>query len=125
MDIYSRIFNITELNFFGCMSRLHVDSIRKTYHEKKILQDIFLSCEVGEIVGLLGRNGTGKSTLLQIIFGVLSADFSFVRFGEKVMKTQWDRKNIIAYLPQYSFLPKNIKIAQLAKLFCNKNHQNS
>lgn len=107
------------------MSRLHVDSIRKTYHEKKILRDIFLSCEDGEIVGLLGRNGTGKSTLLQIIFGVVSADFSFVRFGEKVMKTQWDRKNIIAYLPQYSFLPKNIKIAQLAKLFCNKNHRNS
>jgi len=107
------------------MSRLHVDSVTKTFHEKKILQDIFLSCDVGEIVGLLGRNGTGKSTLLKIIFGVVPADYSFIRFGEKVMKTQWDRKNNIAYLPQYSFLPKNIKIAQLAKLFCKENHQNS
>lgn len=107
------------------MSRLHVDSVRKSFQGKKILQDIFLSCDVGEIVGLLGRNGSGKSTLLQIIFGSVSADYSFVRFGENVMKSQRDRKNQIAYLPQHSFLPKNIKIKKLAKIFCNENYKKS
>ncbi|WP_435523244.1 ATP-binding cassette domain-containing protein [Chryseobacterium indoltheticum] len=53
------------------MSKLHIDSITKSFGEKDILKDIYLSCETGTISGLLGRNGSGKSTLLQIIFGTI------------------------------------------------------
>lgn len=51
------------------MSLLHIDSITKTYGEKRILQDIYIRSETGNITGILGRNGSGKSTLLNIISG--------------------------------------------------------
>ncbi|MCS3532718.1 ATP-binding cassette domain-containing protein [Chryseobacterium sp. JUb7] len=104
------------------MNRLHVDSISKSFGDKKILQDIYLSCDTGKIVGLLGRNGAGKSTLLKMIFGTVKGDSQFIRINDKVLQHQMDRKGKIAYLPQYSFIPKGVKIKNLIYLFCNKEN---
>ncbi|WP_439479815.1 ATP-binding cassette domain-containing protein [Chryseobacterium aquaticum] len=101
------------------MSKIHIDSVTKSFGEKKVLQDIFLGCETGEIVGILGRNGSGKSTLFQIIFGTLKGENQFIKFNEIILKNQFDCKNRISYLPQNSFLPKNIKIKKLIELFCD------
>lgn len=104
------------------MSKLHIDSVTKSFNEKKILRDIYIGCETGKIIGLLGRNGTGKSTLLQIIFGTEKGDSQFIRVDDKVLQNQMDRKGRIAYLPQHSFLPRGIKIKKLISLFCNKEN---
>ncbi|SHM26070.1 ATP-binding cassette domain-containing protein [Chryseobacterium polytrichastri] len=106
------------------MSKLHVDSITKSFGDKKILQDVYLSCETGKVVGLFGSNGVGKSTLFQIIFGTLKGENQFIKFNTSILQNQWDRKNKISYLPQYSFLPKNSKIKNLINLFCNKENSN-
>ena len=102
------------------MSRLQIDSITKSFGNKIILRDIYLSLETGKTAGLLGRNGSGKSTLFQIIFGSLKGETQYIKFNEKVLQKQSDRKNRIAYLPQHSFLPKNVKIKNLIQLFCDK-----
>lgn len=101
------------------MSKLHIDSITKSYGSKKILQDIYLICETGQIVALLGKIGSGKSTLLQIIFGTVKGDTQFIKFNDKVLVKQSDRRQKIAYLPQQPMFPKNYKIKNLIPLFCN------
>lgn len=103
------------------MSKLHVDSVRKSFKEKMLLSDIYLSCEQGEIVGLLGRNGSGKSTLLKIIFGVEPAENKFIRIENKVLRTVSDSRNLINYLPQSNFLHENLKVRILIKLFLPGN----
>ena len=102
--------------------KLQIESIRKSFGSQTILQDVYLSCEKGEIVALLGRNGTGKSTIFKIAFGLMYAESSFVRIGDKVMQNQFDRKGKLAYLSQNPFLPRNIKIKKLISLFCNKEN---
>jgi len=104
------------------MSRLHIDSITKSYNDKVILSDVFLSCEKGEIMGLIGRNGTGKSTLLKIVFGTEKAESKFVRIGEKLIRNVSEGRNLINYLPQDNFLPNNVKISTLIKLFLSKEN---
>ncbi|MBM7421361.1 MULTISPECIES: ATP-binding cassette domain-containing protein [Chryseobacterium] len=104
------------------MSTLHIDSITISFGEKDILKDIYLSCETGNISGLLGRNGSGKSTLFQIIFGSIKGDTQYIKLNNTILQNQFDRKNRIAYLPQHSFLPKNIKIRKLIDLFCDKEN---
>lgn len=89
---------------------------------KKILGGIYLGVETGEIVGLLGRNGSGKSTLLKIISGNETAQTSYLKIGEKIIQNQWQRKGLIAYLPQYSFLPKNIRTEKLIPIFCSEEN---
>lgn len=105
------------------MSNLYVDSITKSFGEKEILKDIFLRMETGKIAGILGRNGCGKSTLLQIIFGTIKGENQFITYNNKILRNQSDRKNKIAYLPQHSFLPKNIKIKNLVCLFCDEKNR--
>lgn len=102
------------------MSTLYVDSITKSFDKKEILKDIYLRLETGKIAGILGRNGCGKSTLFQIIFGTVKGKTQFIKFNDEILNTQSDRKNRIAFLPQHPFLPKNIKIKNLIHLFCNK-----
>ena len=104
------------------MNKLHVDSIRQTYGNRQILTDVFISCEKGEIVGLLGRNGVGKSTLLEIIFGSVKADNKFIKIDNKYIKGILDNQNLIKYLPQKNFLPNHIKISTIIKLFCDKKN---
>jgi len=105
------------------MNTLHIDSIYKSYDNKKILSDIYLTCKKGEIVGLIGRNGSGKSTLLKIIFGVEKCENKFVQIGDKVISNIANGRTLINYLPQENFLPNNIKIKSLINLFLPKGNR--
>lgn len=105
------------------MSRLFVDSITKSYNNKVILSDVFLSCEIGEVKGLIGRNGCGKSTLLKIIFGVESAENKFVKIDGKLIKNTADCKGLVSYLPQNHFLPNGIKVGRIINLFLQKKYR--
>lgn len=98
-------------------SLLEIDSVIKTFDRWQILTDIYLRCETGEIIGLIGRNGTGKSTLLKIVFGTLSAERKFVRINNKVLTNPYLAKNEICYLPQNDFIPSHLKVSKAAKLY--------
>ena len=86
-------------------SVLEVDSVQKQYDGKIILSDVYLKCETNNIIGVLGRNGSGKSTLLKIIFGIVIADFKFVRIDGEVKSKTSELLHQISYLPQENFIP--------------------
>jgi ABC-2 type transport system ATP-binding protein len=48
--------------------------LSKTYHGRKVLDQVSISCAAGEICGLLGANGAGKTTLFKILFGLVTPD---------------------------------------------------
>jgi lipopolysaccharide export system ATP-binding protein len=103
---------------------LKVDSVQLEFDSRKILQDVWLNCNVGEVVGILGRNGSGKSCLLRIIFGSLSAQYRYVSIDDQFI-TKGYINNHIAYLPQHNYLPKGIKISKLAKNLVDERHWGS
>ncbi len=97
-------------------SCLEADSLLKSYGHKVILSDVYLRCETGELVALWGRNGSGKSTLFEIVFGTVRAENAFVRINEKVVTGKAYRTGQIAFLPQYHFLPPDLKVRQVLRL---------
>lgn len=89
---------------------LEFDSLYLEFGLHKVLQDVYMKCEQGEVVGLLGRNGSGKSCLMNIVFGSMKAYQESVRInGEYLLNTNI-RKGLIQYLPQESFIPKSLKV---------------
>lgn len=109
-------FYLSHFHLFSMLLQtLKVDSIQLDFDGRKILQDVYLDCKQGEVIGLLGRNGCGKSSLLRIIFGTLNAAYKYVSIDGHFIHKGY-HNNRIAYLPQQSYLPKNIRISELAKM---------
>ncbi|WP_259139332.1 ATP-binding cassette domain-containing protein [Streptococcus sciuri] len=52
-----------------------ISNITKSFKNKQILKGVDLVVNKGDIIGLLGLNGEGKSTLIKIILGILSQDW--------------------------------------------------
>ena len=70
---------------------LQIKGLAKSFGEKRLFGDVYLRCEGGERIALLGENGTGKTTLLNILMGLERPDGGSVRLGPSVKA---------AYLPQ-------------------------
>lgn len=99
---------------------LEIDSVQKSFDNKNILSDVYLKCETKDIIGLLGRNGSGKSTLLKIIFGIISADFKFVRVDSCVKVKTNDLFSEISYLPQDNYVPNTFSVKKAIQLSVHK-----
>lgn len=91
---------------------VEVDSIQYEIAGNALLRDIYLKCETGSITALIGRNGTGKSTLFKIIYGVLSCESS-VRFNQASVKESFKYPHLITFLPQFNFIPSSISIQKV------------
>jgi ABC-type multidrug transport system ATPase subunit len=100
---------------------LEVDSVQKQYDGKIILSDVYLKCETNDIIGILGRNGSGKSTLLKIIFGIVNADFKFVRIDGEVKSKTNELLHQISYLPQENFIPNLFSVKKAIVLSIPKD----
>ena len=69
------------------MTRLSAVSLRKAYGSKVAVADISLHIDAGEIVGLLGANGAGKTTCFYMIVGLLRADAGQISLGDRDVTT--------------------------------------
>ncbi|MDN3601753.1 ATP-binding cassette domain-containing protein [Belliella kenyensis] len=104
-------------------NQLEISGVIKKVNHKTVISDIYLLCKTGEVLGILGRNGTGKSTLFQIIFGTLSADDKMIRINNVVFQEPYKCGNLIAYLPQHSFLPTILTIKGIINQFVSNKTQ--
>lgn len=64
-------------------SAIEIQNIHKSYGNKKIFSDFSLSIGEGDIVSIVGPNGCGKTTLMNILAGIVSEDSGFVRLKSK------------------------------------------
>ena len=71
---------------------LTVTGLAKSFHGKPLFKDISFLIKKGERVALLGENGTGKTTMLKIIRGLLSQDAGTIREGAKVTIGYYDQE---------------------------------
>ena len=82
------------------MNLVTIEHLTKSYTERLLFDDTSFSINEGEKVGLIGINGTGKSTLLKIVAGLEEPD------DGSVVRT---RRDYIRYLPQIPELPKGTR----------------
>ena len=63
---------------------LQIKGVSKAFGEKRLFEDVYLRCEGGERIALLGENGAGKSTLLDVIQGKIEPTRGRVKIGQTV-----------------------------------------
>lgn len=84
------------------MSIITVDSLRKSYGNNTVLNDMSFSLPQGEIIGLFGPNGCGKTTLMKILTGLIH-DYTGSVLIDGVAPGE-ETKALTAYLPEQTFV---------------------
>lgn len=104
-------------------NELLADSVYKCFGSWEILTDCFVRCYTGEVVGILGRNGCGKSTFLKIIFGAMAAEHKYVSINGKKYDAPYKTKGLMGYLPQHDFLPGNLTVEEVIRLYADSRDE--
>ena len=97
------------------MELLECKNLFKNFDEKQVLKDINLTVERGKIIGLLGKNGMGKTTLLTLINDLLTPTSGEVLING--IAPGVESKKIISYLPEKTYLDMNMTIYEAIKYF--------
>lgn len=98
---------------------LEVKSLNKQFGDHTVLQDVTFSIKPGEIVGLVGRNGMGKTTLMKCILGLIETSSGSIVFdNDKDYKNKKEKMNKIGYLLDCKLFEnmnayENIKIQEM------------
>lgn len=92
---------------------LEIDSVLLEFGSKRILKDVYLKSETGKVTGVLGRNGTGKSCLMKILFGELIPSDKSIRINGKALITSNRSPKDLRYLPQKRFVPNSLTIERI------------
>ena len=97
------------------MELVECKNLCKEFDEKQILENINLTIPKGKIIGLLGKNGTGKTTLIKLINDLLTPTSGEVLINGN--KPGVESKKIISYLPERTYLDKSMKVSQVITFF--------
>ena len=96
-------------------SLLRLEHVQKNYGKTEALSGVNLDIQPGRIVGLLGPNGSGKTTIIKLINGLLQPTSGQVLInGEKPSPKT---KKAVSYLPDTTYLGDNMKIKEVFAMF--------
>ena len=96
-------------------SLLRLEHVQKNYGKTEALSGVNLDIQPGRIVGLLGPNGSGKTTIIKLINGLLQPTSGQVLInGEKPSPKT---KKVVSYLPDTTYLGDNMKIKEVFAMF--------
>lgn len=92
-----------------------VQAVTKLYGKKRALQNVSFSCKGGQIIGLLGPNGSGKTTMIKILTGLITAydgtvSIDGLTIGEKT-------KAMVSYLPDEPYFADWMKAKDALQIF--------
>lgn len=97
------------------MSTLIASQLAKSYKGRKVVRDVSLSVDSGQIVGLLGPNGAGKTTCFYMIVGLVQADGGRITLDKEeltALPIHARAQRGLGYLPQDSSIFRTLTVAE-------------
>lgn len=107
---------------------IEITNLCKSFKDTKVLNDITIKIKKGNIIGIIGRNGSGKTVLFKCICGLVSPTKGTVKISNKILGKDMDiPDNIGAIIETPGFLPnysgfKNLKFLAMIKNQINNEH---
>ena len=97
------------------MTTLHARGLCKSFRGRRVVEEVSFSVAPGEVVGLLGPNGVGKTTSFHCVVGLLAPDAGEVRLGDRDLSglPLHERARMgIGYLPQEASIFRKLTVRQ-------------
>ncbi len=88
----------------------------KKFAKNVVLNELDLSLKTGGIIAILGPNGSGKTTMIKSLLGMVIPDKGNILLNDKNIHNQWKYRNEIDYLPQIANFPGNLTVKELINM---------
>lgn len=92
------------------------NNINKSFGKLQVLNDVSVNCEEGQCIALIGPNGSGKTTFIKCLLGMVVPDSGFITFRSNNIIHDWQYRKHIGYMPQIGRYPDNMTIAQIFEM---------
>lgn len=92
------------------------NNVNKSFGKLQVLKDVSVNCEEGQCIALIGPNGSGKTTFIKCLLGMVVPDSGFITFKSRNIIHDWEYRRYIGYMPQIGRYPDNMTIAQVFEM---------
>jgi ABC-2 type transport system ATP-binding protein len=102
---------------------IQVEGLRFSYDQVEVLHGLTFQLRPGEVLGLLGANGAGKSTTLKILAGILSCGSGKIRVQDFILpENRNEVKRLLGYVPESAGLYESLSAKEFLEL-CGRLHE--
>jgi Cu-processing system ATP-binding protein len=102
---------------------ISVNSIEKKFGKYQVLKNISFEIKSGKITGIVGPNGSGKTTIIKSILGLVRLDSGDIKInGTSILGGYLYRKNI-GYMPQTASFPENLTVQEVIKMISDLRNE--
>jgi len=99
---------------------LEISHLSKQFDSFKAIDDVSLSVQPGETLGLLGVNGAGKTTMMNVILGLITPTKGSIRvFGKDLHSSRLEALRRMNFCTTYAALPSNLKVRANLRIFAD------
>jgi len=91
-------------------------NVNKSFGRLQALNNVSVTCNKGQCIALIGPNGSGKTTFIKCLLGMVVPDSGFITFNDKNIIHDWKYRSQIGYMPQIGRYPDNMTIAQVVDM---------
>lgn len=97
------------------LSILKINNLTKKYYNKTALENVTLDFEPGRIYGLLGPNGSGKTTFMKVVAGLHKQTSGSVLINNEDLS--YKTKSYVSFMPTENYLYDSFKVVDILKFY--------
>lgn len=92
---------------------ISIKKLQKKFGAHTVLQDLDLQIPAGQATGIVGPNGSGKTTTIKSLLGLVKPTAGEIFVDGKSIEGEWDYRRNIGYMPQVARYPENMTVGEL------------
>lgn len=98
---------------------IQIKNLEKSFDKFKVLKNISFKIEPGKITAIVGPNGSGKTTIIKSILGLVKPDEGDILIQDKSILGEHLYRKKIGYMPQTASFPENLTVREVMKMISN------
>lgn len=98
---------------------IDLEAVDKQFGKLRALDNVTIRFDAGKSYALIGPNGSGKTTMIKSILGMVIPSAGEIRVNGESIRDDWKYRDQIGYMPQIGHYPENMRIGQLIDMMKN------
>lgn len=103
---------------------IKISNLIKKYGKLEVLKGIDAEVSHGKVTAIVGPNGSGKTTIIKIILGLVKPDYGFISIDDRIINSDHEYRNNIGYMPQIASYPENLTVIEVLSLIKDIRNRN-